>query len=102
MPETAKEHGVHVVHVGENLLPGRGLENPEGPDDEYKHSGANGHPGASGEENRDEDDGKNTDPCTWSRISVATEGNIEVVLQPGREGHVPALPELPRIRRLIR
>lgn len=101
MPETSQKHGDHGVEVGVDLLTLLGMTDGGVNHQGRYHSHSQGNPQITAE-----DEGctsEQADPETGAKgdVAIASEGDIEIGLQPARKGDVPAFPEVATVLCLV-
>ena len=101
MPQTTEQHGNHGVHIGINVATfpwGSKRGNYSGQSNSQNDDRNN--PGSAEDECRNGDDA-NPEPCAERNVTVASERDVEIGLQPSGKGNVPAFPEVTSILSLV-
>ena len=102
VPQTSEQHRVHTVDVRDQLLAVPLAESDEKRQNERDHAHHAEHPPVLGERRSEERDAQDDGIRPESAVAVASERDVEVVLQPLGERNMPAFPELARVARLVR
>ena len=94
VPQSAQEHGVHVVDVGAKCA---AMARTEDMQSQHQRAYCNDGYGEACVVQAESGDGQyeeEQEVAEEPRCAVAAEGYVEVVAQPARERHVPAAPEV--------
>lgn len=93
MPEAAHEHGVEIVDIGVEVLTVVGKEHIVGHKKGHNDTYGERHPGRLCEEGHSHEGASEYEIGCNGGVAVAANGDIEIILQPVGERHVPAFPK---------
>jgi len=101
MPETSQEHGYHGVEVGVDLLTLLGMTDGGVNHQGRYHSHSQGNPQITAEDKGCTSEQADPETSAKGDIAIASEGDIEIGLQPARKRDVPAFPEVAAVLCLV-
>jgi len=85
VPQSAEEHGVHVVDVGAEVVAMSREDDVDGEEESYDGGDGEGDPEGASHESDGDKHAAEDEPRGEGGIAVAAEGDVEVVFEPVAE-----------------